>query len=436
MDDLEAKLESREIGKKCNKSLMSNYWCMKDDTINPEIETDTNKYITEFDKHVSDTFRIQMGNLKNKVRMNTEFLFNEAEDILKDLSVEISKTRDKYGKTLTTYSVPAIAEVYNIETFDNLKFQDTFMFKGKCYDKNMIYRLNLGSSNKLQPICPVEIHISENLPDTVKLLQTSASDGEMYYNLCHGNNSSRTKHNIIEYENDEEVINLSNISNTTQNLIKKREKPIYVKILNKGNFKLTHLGVLGRTVPILSYVKKKEYSKNLNGRKMSRLENQPFNILDTSVPISYVKKFEIWFRGIKTKKWNYLKTINLGLHNLTACYEEEIVTINDLDGLETSELKIIPLEYMNKPIIRIAVYGIGVKSDAKKNIKQKDEAIEKYTITNYDDLSKNNKLIKHGNNWNGYRYWDCYVKNHKKKNNEMIKNDIKNDVKDYENQDE
>jgi hypothetical protein len=408
-DDLETKLRSREIGKKPNKTTMSNLlnsWY--NSSINPEINRDSTNLTTQFDSDLinSSDLNTFFRMCKSDIEMNTEFLFETAEELLKEYSIDINKTKDTYGKKSIVYTLPVTGQIdMNLDPRTALKKDESlFLFKGKYYDSSIIYRINLAHSDKLNPVCPSKLEEPECIPPSIQLIQTSASDGNRYFNLIHSSNLSFTYgwrgRGTIEFEHEDEIKN-SSCSNSSYTLVKEKCNPIYVKINQKGQTKITHLGFLGCPVPVLIYTRKRPSTKyGKMQRKTYNKMMKSFHILDTDTPISYVKKLEIWFRGSKTKKWNFLKVVNLSLNGLTACYQEEVIPIfsnfNDLEGLETTELKIVPLEYVNSPSIRIACYGT-VQSQFKHKTKTGDECeTVNYTVTKPD---YSNLMIKHGSHW-------------------------------------
>lgn len=439
-DDLAAKLNSRNLGHKSNKSMMSLdrfYWQK-----NPELTKSSSTLTTDFDSiYINENFNLsQPSNFDHDIKqlrykmhdipMKTNFLFTDAEAILEELAISKNKRKNKcqYGQNLTIYSLPVTGQI-NMVQDSQVQNDQMFLFKSKYYDLKMIYKINLSTSDKLDTICSSNLLEPDNLPYPVKQLESSASNGKSYFNINRAINfkyNSRTNSHV-EFENESEILNSNNF--TCFNLIKKTCEPIYVKINSKSKYKITHLGFLGCAVPVITYCKKQHSLGQKTNRKMSAKLYKSFHILDTAAPLSYVKKLEIWFRGSKTKKWYFLKTINLGFSGLIACYQEELVPIynnfNDLEGLETSELKIIPLEYVNSPTIRIGVYGFLINETNPNSKKGFDENCE---IVNYiiKDSTKSDKILKYGKNWNSTPYE--YMKNFKNKKKRQFENQILNEI--------
>ncbi len=405
MDDLELKEFYRDKGskpKESGKSLMScqpTYYRFNGNSINQELSKDIPGYLTEFDR-ISDL------NLTNSVTMNSEFLFNEAEEILKELAVDVNKVCDGYGIKNISYSLPVIDYLDIPEKILNTR-NDYFLYKSKYYDSNMVYRVNPNTTCKLDLVCPAEIEepdFSEISPD-IQTLNSSASDGKYYYNIFPGLNIKSNSRYDCEYGKSEDIIGSSaNGSNIGGQVYKNKSSPIYVKINTKGSVKITHLGFLSGRIPVITWYKKRnEFAK----KKFSRIARKPCHILDTKDSIPYVKKVEIYFRSKITKKWIFLKNVSFGQSGLSSCYHEEIIPINsnmyDIDGIETTEFKIVPTEYVDFPSIRIGVYGI-VKREYKNKTKTGDNCdVVNYTISN--PFTNSTKTLKHGGHWNEGRYW-------------------------------
>ena len=274
----------------------------------------------------------------------------------------------------------------------------------------------------MQEVCDKIIYEPSCLPLEIKRLESCASDGKKYFNLKHNcdNYYYPINYGSIEYENDDELV-VTNSPNSL-NLIKNRCDPIYVKINQKGKFNITHIGFLGSKIPVKSFYKKKSKETNKQLRYCKRLTRKICHMYDSSVGFSYVKKIEIWFRGDKTKKWNFLKHVTLNFNGLTSCFEENIVPIftnfNETQGLNTNELKIIPIEYVNAPSIRIAIYGNINKETKNKTNNSDDKNIVEYTVS-----KRNNDkyILKDSHSHHGY-----LMERNKKRTKRELENVIKN----------
>jgi hypothetical protein len=402
-DDLEAKLQSRSIGKKSSKSTMKkNCWAISSHK-NPEIMMNNNKNLaTQFDFDLVNS--LGLNSLfylrKEHLIMNNELLY-DAEDLLQEYCIDTYQSKGIYGEKIITYNLPVTGQIdmYLDPNTRLKKDDDLFVFRGKNYDSSMIYRMNSDNCNNLKVVCSSTLEVPQSIPESIQLIKTSASDGEQHYNLTHSTNYTHTEctwSGYVHFEHDGEITPPLCTTHSKYILIKNKCLPIYVKINEKNKTKITHLGFLGSRMPVITYKRNKSslrFERN-NGNKSTK----PFHILDTNIPISYVKKLEIWFRGSKTKKWNFLETIQLSSNGLTACYQEEIVPIfshfNDLNGIELTELKIIPLEYVNNPTIRIACYGTMETQTNHKIKVDNDCKTIGYTIFKPDF---SNKMIKNDN---------------------------------------
>ncbi len=430
MDDLELKQLYRDKGfrtKASGKSLMSKYVTgyRYSDTINQELSKDIPGYLTEFDK-------ISEINLTKDVTMNSEFLFNEAEELLKELAVDVNRVGggyNDYGNKQISYALP-VTDYMDTPTSSLKNFRDNyFLYKSKYYDSNMVYRTNPSTSAKLDIVCPAETEepdFSSISPDIQKL-ETSASDGKYYYNINHGINVQSVRWGYEYSKGDDIVGSSANGSNFGGQVYKKKSSPIYVKINTKGNVKVTHLGFLSGRIPVVTWWKKRT---ELQKKKYSNLARKPCYILDTSDPIPYVKKVEIFFRSKLTKKWIFLKHVSFGQYGLSSCYNEEIVPIFsnmfDIDGLDTVELKIVPNEYVDTPSIRVAVYGIVKKEYKNKNKSGDGCEVVNYTISSPCNTST--QALKHGKHWN-WGYWGSPYDTKFEKRQKLL-NEIKQQLKD------
>jgi tRNA G10 N-methylase Trm11 len=346
------------------------------------------------------------------VVMNDKFLFTNCENILNEEAVEINDKKQKNGGYKTTYSLSKIEDntfiqnktfVAKNELFKPLtKFKYSFDFKGHCYDSDKIYKIHKNSSNKLEEICSLYLNDiwRERLPLQIQLIKSTSTTGKNTFNLIHNSNNTTIKR-FMNYSECEEITSNIFINNNCQQVHNTKVEPIYVKLKMK-NVKITHLGFLGSKIPILSCVKSKIFNKYARNKKCSEIINSPCYIFDTSEPIGFVKKIEIWFKSLKTKKWVFLKNTTLNFNGLNSCFEEDIIPIfsnfNDFTGLETIELKIIPTEFINTSDIRIAVYGIipGHVQNNKNN--DEDCEIVNYCVNTHTPLSPK-YILKHGGFW-------------------------------------
>jgi hypothetical protein len=434
MDDLEIKEYYRDRGfrtKASGKSLMSKQptcYSYYNNTINQKLSKDIPGFLTEFDK-------ISEINLLRDVTMNSEFLFNEAEELLKELAVDVNKVGggySDYGNKQFSYALPVTDYMDDtpVKTLRNFK-DNYFLYKSKYYDSNMVYRTNPSSSSKLDLVCSAEIDepdFSEISP-FIQKLETSASDGKYYYNLNHGINVKSSGWGYEYSKSDSIVGSSTNGSNLGGQIYKKKADPIYVKINTKGSVKVTHLGFLSGRIPIVTWWKKRT---ELQKKKYSNLVRKPCYILDTSNPIPFVKKAEIFFRSKITKKWIFLKYVSFSQYGLASCFHEDIVPINsnmfDIDGLETVELKIVPTEYVERPSIRVAIYGIVKKEYRNKNKSGDGCEVVNYTISS--PCNNSNQVLKHGNHWN-WDYWRFGHDTKFEKKRKLIEQ-IKEQLNDYE----
>ncbi len=429
--DLDAKIYVRELGKdKYNgKSIIKNPYYNNESSINDHYQKTNNFKMTEFDEFIIDDCPTKL-NIENPVKMNTDLLFTHGIELLEENAIE-----KKITKSHTIYTLPCTYEIednYNYHNKSNFINDTKFMFKGKLYDIDKIYNINSSTSSKLHEVCSIYLEEPNYLPSNIQKLVTNSYDGYHYYNLNHADinyykYSNYNYNNEHEYEDDNDI----KINNASSQYIyhKKACPPIYVKINQKGKFNITHLGFLGNKVPSKTFYKKNKeiYQNRRYCHKLKKL----IHMYDSTLNLSYVKKIEIWFRGSKTKKWIFLKNVTLNLNGLTSCYQEDIIPIfdnfNDTSGLETVELKIIPLEYINYPSLRIAVYGNVFKETKNKTYTPDDSNTVNYVLTKINNskfINKNDMYI-YDNSYNS--------KNHKRKVKEEFKNKIRMEELEFNN---
>ncbi len=312
--------------------------------------------------------------------MNDDTLFNYGEELLKELSIDIKKCKKDNWFSHTKDIIYTLPVKNNIEDYFGLSAKEIkkiennnyFIFNGKVYDSDKIYRINYASTNKLLEVAPISIYEPEILPQEIKQLSSNATNKKRKsvdcdrgcgdYNLIHNEKNNYYYNKIIDrninIENDNDIFNFNYGGNLKVTMIKERAEPIYVKINCKENFTVTHLGFLGSKIPIFSCSSAKIKKIIKNGKKVL---SKSILLYNSSIPYSFVKKIEIWYKGNVTKNWNHLKNVVLKWNGFNACFEEDIVpifnNINGTDGIRTIELKIIPTEYVNAPSLRIAVYG-------------------------------------------------------------------------------
>ncbi len=437
--DLDAKLIDRDtaIDKYHGKSIIKNTSRILNENNDTYLKSNSSR-ITEFDEIVGLIYP-DILNRKGEITMNNEVLFNYGKELLENIAIDKIKCNG-LNTSQTIYTLPC---TYEIEEPQNnvVKTENTFTFKGKLYDYDKIYKINSTKSSKLEEVCNQKLEIPTILPENIKELNSTATNGRHYFNLFHDCDNYYYHNNnftYIAYENDEELIkqNNSESANNSYTLVKKVCDPIYVKINQKGKFDVTHIGFLGSKVPIMSFYNKKKSKESKETQKQLRycrkLTKKVSHIYDKNVGFAYVKKVEIWFRGIKTKKWNYLKTVTLNYNGLNSYFDEDVISvfnnINSTEGIVTNELKIVPLEYVNKPMIRIAVYGNVVK-DLKYKTTNGDNMISVeygfYTPNDKKYMLKDSEY--RGKNW--YSYFDDHAKTKRKRElNNIMKNEINDDL--------
>jgi plasmid maintenance system antidote protein VapI len=161
--------------------------------------------------------------------------------------------------------------------------------------------------------------------------------------------------------------------------------PLYISrpvFDNKHIEKLTHVGVAGEKPLIES---------------MANNDKKPKCIYKiSSRDYSFVETFEIYYKDINTKKWIFLDIFD----GNTDVFNETIINLNKYfntdNGIFTKQLKFIPVEFLNKPIMRIAIYGVNVNNNQKTVkytiIKQPDELYMLDGTCVSNDKSKKQKV--------------------------------------------
>ena len=207
-------------------------------------------------------------------------------------------------------------------------------------------------------------------------------------------------------------------------------EPIFIKINNKNCFNVTHIGILGS--PINTYLLHKNKYDNIFKTKKQQYAIKNLNLLNESKQISYVTKFAIYYKDIISKKWIFLKNVDIKTTGIESSYKEEIISLNDnfncIDGIKTFELKFVPIEYINNPTMRISIYGNIFTDNTKTNYDTSDKSdVTKYTV--YKSNNKYGKYsIKKGGNYSIKNY-NC-TKNIKHKKNIFLQNEIYNSLYD------
>ena len=384
----------------------------------------------------------------NIIILNKKFLFDDFENELNKFAINKKITYSYlYNIFEITYYLPITGQIEIHDCINDYgkkqKKLNSVMFNGKIYDSDCIYKLT--RVNTLKKICDLYIQSeSSGLPKQITKLEFSSTqnifDKSNKYIRKHNCNINYTSPNVntnlmdreyVEYLNDSELIKfISGQAGVLNKFITTNIEPIFIKINNKNCFNVTHIGILGS--PINTYLLHKNKYDNIFKTKKQQYAIKNLNLLNESKQISYVTKFAIYYKDIISKKWIFLKNVDIKTTGIESSYKEEIISLNDnfncIDGIKTFELKFVPIEYINNPTMRISIYGNIFTDNTKTNYDTSDKSdVTKYTV--YKSNNKYGKYsIKKGGNYSIKNY-NC-TKNIKHKKNIFLQNEIYNSLYD------
>ena len=302
--------------------------------------------------------------------LNKKNLWRNVIDDLEQYAVSSESYNNYYLRTkVKTYKVPIIDySTIQIETNGPKKYKNKnwVLIFGKYYDSDVIYHyIDSGFfRKKLKPltskILPIPIFHHDDsinsLPCKITTLNYKPLSTYAFIN----------RHNCINYCKYDQ----------------KNYDGIVIKLNNVYN--VTHIGIIGDGLKVDVYPEHHTYTHSKKYKKKNINSNRGhIYVLDNNHPLSWIIKFELYYKNIHTKKWILLGAFN----GNTNSYTENIIELNryfnTTGGLLTNFLKIVVKDYHNSSRFRVAVYG--------KTEQEKTDEIETitYTVSTIDNNNYN-----------------------------------------------
>lgn len=372
-------------------------------------------------------FEPSFAALKN-IRNRTLKKHNNFEEVLEALEKEcVSKSVivNKYNFSVETiYTVPAIGfqlfeEVDEKNSFlcpseyKNTKItkSDQLIYKGKAYDISYIYLLDLFAKNPLKQLCKLttqeptfddnklikslDFSLKRNMSTHMKgqvMLHSSKNKNYFRYNAGWGQNG----------ENDFLEIDLGSST--------------YV----------THIGTAGMYPNLDVFPKRKTHSKKENNKKrqFKRIKGRAnkstafVHVVNSMDDLAWVTEYDLFYKDDSTKKWIFIGRFDGNNDSTGEKINSLNLFFNSHHGLLIRHLRIQPVQYYNKPFLRLAVYGINRRSidgcAVIEDVVEKENEIIEYTIKSA--CAEENFVDGRGMKGCRCCCWDIRESEHKKRN--------------------
>eukprot|EP01038_Epipyxis_sp_PR26KG_P008989 gene8989-12124_t len=319
--------------------------------------------------HIDEYFDNSFLSLKTTTTLDHSNRWSEVINELKATSINISTVFNKNEHCYETlYTVPVTGyKIFNNQSNDNesvlygcekefrihRKPVSQFMYyKGRYYDIQLMYLLDrFATKNELKPYGPLvpklpqfnntsiiklnNISYSSKLERTIHragIYHSSTDDGRRFYNRSTGWVQSMT------VANDYLEIDLG--------------QPQFV----------THIGTCGQypelqtfPKPIAPYgYKTRSQRKQLRSTCLNHVSVIKYDVSS----LGWVTSYELKYRNMLTRKWMLVGIFDGNTNSINEAIHDLFNNYNTSGGLYTQYLRIVPLEYNNSPIIRVAVYGL------------------------------------------------------------------------------
>lgn len=422
--------EERKIGK--GHTFRKNHYKKNDCEI-----TSVSRFFSKFDNgdievsvsNIDSLFEPSFAALSN-VRNRTLKKHNNFEEVLEALESECidkSVTIDKYNFSIeTTYTIPAIGFQLFEEVNEKDEFlypseykinknnkSDQFIYKGKSYDTSYIYLLDIFAKIPLKPICKLTIEQPTFENKLIKYL-----DFSLKRNIS-PQSKGRVRLHSYRY-------------NTGWGPFDDEKEFLEIDLGSLTH--VTHIGTAGMYPQLEIFPKRKTHMKKELGKKTrfkrirgtSPKSNSFVHVVNSMEELAWVTEYDLFYKDESTKRWIFIGRFE-GNNDPTG------ERLNGLDlfftsphGLLTRSIRIQPVQYFNKAILRLAVYGIDDRSLQsklfvnKEEDEKKDTEVIKYTIKS---ACKDEKFVDGRGLSNSGRLCPCcgkdesFMNKHKKRSN-------------------
>ncbi len=406
-------LRNTNLDKYNGKSMMHNHEVFNNGTNNQVVELFYPSKVTKLESELIEQNSSFANGLFTKPHaelvLNSAWLFEQVPELLETNQVQTTHMYDKSSmrkeKIYWLDPIGDLEEYVDKSYIKNIareeKIKNVFTFLTGKYTYGQVYRL--GDSGKLTPL------FSDNLPmpeftNSVLQLPSRATmqQGTRSYscNLCHESPVytycfTRDKY---KFKSDGEICDFVYKHNSepkyinSNGFIASKSPAITVKFSQIAKPVITHIGLIGSSPCILSV------KKNTNNERIHF-----FDYANTDP--TFITKFELYYKSLKTKKWVWIKNYSLGTNWFDAITKEQVIDLTEFsngytDGIETNELRIVPTEYFGSPYMKVAVYGTD-KTGTNKSKSFADELVG-YRIST---TNNSEKMFKRGYGWSEGRLW-------------------------------
>lgn len=332
-------------------------------------------FISEFEQILKETAPGLMNKclktgVYDVITMNDAFLFTELENVLQSLAVRVSTRKmprrwtrafPTYGKVCKVYSLPVTAD---IRKHDNTVIpKKNILFKGHTYSPDFVYDY-VQSTGTLKIFCECVAPIPACLPLNIVPIRSRC---EIYSQNNKKIESLRyTRDNftsVSTHETYDELI--SRYPGCGKRVVK---QPVSIRMHCEEKSTVTHIGFLAYTPRVRT--------------------SDALHILSRNYRLEFTK-FEIWYRSSRDKRWCFLKHAILKNKGIHPHLDEQIISISDnfqsLEGISTTEFKIVPHQSVENLFGRCFLYGRKHEDKQEKKLCEKIDTID-YTVEHQKSL--------------------------------------------------